>query len=234
MLNTDLLPPGGTLTLAFLPTTPGNWLFHCHFSFHMNDEVTLSGSPRDSAEAAHPMPRHEGAPYMRGLVIGIRVLPKAGYVAYSAVNPRELRLLVQKKAMQLPGNADAYGFVLQAGDSVPEGFGERPGADARAGAGAAGADHRGEPSRGADRDSLARAGDSQLSGRSTKDGADLQPALATRRVAHVEMGPGETADFEFTPTAPGEWRLEVKTVESGWYIPLTVIVAAAPRHQGRP
>jgi hypothetical protein len=119
MLNTDLLPPGGTLTLAFLPTTPGNWLFHCHFSFHMNDEVTLSGSPRDSAEAAHPMPRHEGAPYMRGLVIGIRVLPKAGYVAYSAVNPRELRLLVQKKAMQLPGNADAYGFVLQAGDSVP-------------------------------------------------------------------------------------------------------------------
>ena len=40
LLNTDLLPPGGTLTLAFVPTTPGNWLFHCHFSFHMDDDVT--------------------------------------------------------------------------------------------------------------------------------------------------------------------------------------------------
>jgi FtsP/CotA-like multicopper oxidase with cupredoxin domain len=59
-----------------------------------------------------------------------------------------------------------------------------------------------------------------------KDGADLPLAVATVRPAHVEMGPGQTADFEFTPTEPGEWRLEVKSVEPGWYIPLTVIVAA--------
>jgi hypothetical protein len=62
-----------------------------------------------------------------------------------------------------------------------------------------------------------------------KDGADLPPVLATDRPAHVEMGPGETADFEFTPTAAGEWRIEVNSVETGWYIPLPVIVTARPR-----
>jgi len=40
------------------------------------------------------------------------------------------------------------------------------------------------------------------------------------------VGPGQTADFEFTPSQPGVWRLEVKSVETGWYIPLTVIVEA--------
>jgi hypothetical protein len=38
------------------------------------------------------------------------------------------------------------------------------------------------------------------------------------------MGPGETADFEVTPRAVGRWRIEVKSVESGWYIPLEVII----------
>lgn len=62
-----------------------------------------------------------------------------------------------------------------------------------------------------------------------KDGADLPPAQATERTAHIEMGPGETADFEFPARTPGEWRMEVKSVESGWYIPLAVIVVERPR-----
>jgi FtsP/CotA-like multicopper oxidase with cupredoxin domain len=62
-----------------------------------------------------------------------------------------------------------------------------------------------------------------------KDGADLPPAQATERNAHIEMGPGETADFEFVARTPGEWRMEVKSVEPGWYIPLPVIVVERPR-----
>ncbi len=57
-----------------------------------------------------------------------------------------------------------------------------------------------------------------------KDGADLPSALATVRPARVEMGPGMTSDFEFTPTEPGRWTFEIRSVEAGWYIPLTVIV----------
>jgi hypothetical protein len=41
------------------------------------------------------------------------------------------------------------------------------------------------------------------------------------------MGPGETADFEIRPTTPGEWRLEIKTADPGWYIPLSVVVVPA-------
>jgi hypothetical protein len=67
-----------------------------------------------------------------------------------------------------------------------------------------------------------------------KDGADLPPAQATMRAAHLEMGPGETADFEFQPLTPGTWRLEVKTVEPGWYIPLEVIVSAPKRSGASP
>ena len=59
-----------------------------------------------------------------------------------------------------------------------------------------------------------------------KDGADLPPALRTVRPATIEMGPGQTADYEFSPKTPGVWRVEVRSVDPGWYIPLTIIVDA--------
>ena len=62
-----------------------------------------------------------------------------------------------------------------------------------------------------------------------KDGADMPPVQATMRRAHTEMGPGETADFELRPLRPGRMVLDVRSVESGWHIPLEVIVEAAPR-----
>ena len=60
-----------------------------------------------------------------------------------------------------------------------------------------------------------------------KDGADLPPALVADAPARTSMGPGETADFEFTPKAPGRWRMEVRSKEAGWFIPMDVIVEAA-------
>jgi FtsP/CotA-like multicopper oxidase with cupredoxin domain len=65
-----------------------------------------------------------------------------------------------------------------------------------------------------------------------KDGADLPRALATRRLAQVVMGPGETADFEWTPTVPGTWRIDVASAGPGWQIPLEVIVE--PRTPRKP
>ena len=43
----------------------------------------------------------------------------------------------------------------------------------------------------------------------------------------VQMGPGETADFELRRSKTGEVRLEVKTAEPGWCIPLPVLVVPA-------
>jgi hypothetical protein len=52
LINTDLLKPGGTMTLSFVLDRPGNWLFHCHFSSHMDETASLRGSPHDSTGAA--------------------------------------------------------------------------------------------------------------------------------------------------------------------------------------
>ncbi len=57
-----------------------------------------------------------------------------------------------------------------------------------------------------------------------KDGADLPPSQRRDRPAYLLTGPGETADFEFTPSAPGDLRLEVKTMLPGWIIPIQVRV----------
>jgi len=367
--NTDLIDPGQVFTLSFLPTTPGNWLFHCHFAFHADETVTLSGAPVDSASAtamarhggAHPI-RGSEAHSMRGLVIGVRVTPRANYVEHLPDSGRTLRLFVQKSPNRLITGASAIGFALQSGDAAPardsvalpgpvlelrrgepvrivvrnhldeptavhwhgleiesypdgvpnwSGLGNRvfseiaPGdsfvaafTPPRAGtypyhshlndrhqisSGMYGALLVTDGPRDPARDHLIIAGGggpelekklespfALVNGRRSprplrlaagerhrlrvisihpdwriaftlrndstvarwrqiaKDGADLPSVLATIQPAHVEMGPGQTADYEFTPTVPGEWVMEVRTVDAGWYIPLRVIVEARP------
>jgi manganese oxidase len=44
----------------------------------------------------------------------------------------------------------------------------------------------------------------------SKDGAELPPAQARQRAASQQVSVGETYDFEYLPTAPGELRLEVR------------------------
>ena len=365
--NTDLIAPGNTVTFSFLPSTPGNWLFHCHFSFHVDETVTLSGSPKDSAEAAamaampsgpHTMASTEGHS-MRGLAIGIKVAPAPSYVPTSTANARDMRLFIQKKPNALMTGAPAYGFVLQSGpkepakdsvnlpgpvlelvrgkpvrilvknnldepssvhwhgleiesfpDGVPHwsGLGDKVYSQIaahdsfvaeftppRSGtypyhshfndrhqmlAGMYGALIVTDGPRDLTHDHLIVAGGggpelerkaesfyALVNGRRfprplrlavgethrlrivsvhpdwriaftlqndsslarwrpiAKDGADLPAAMRMSRAAHVEMGPGQTADFTFTPTRPGTWRMEIRSVETGWFIPLEVIVA---------
>jgi len=57
-----------------------------------------------------------------------------------------------------------------------------------------------------------------------KDGADLPASQAAPRPAYLLTGPGETADFAFTPTSRGELRLEVKTQLAGWIVPIRIHV----------
>lgn len=46
-----------------------------------------------------------------------------------------------------------------------------------------------------------------------KDGADLPESQATNRASRLVLAPGEIYDVEFTPHAPGDLRLEYRTVE---------------------
>jgi FtsP/CotA-like multicopper oxidase with cupredoxin domain len=342
---------GATMAFAFQATTPGNWLFHCHFAFHMNEEVSLvgaAGTPNEGQGHGHRM---------GGLVIGLKVNPSPDYHEEDAPNARNLRLLVQRQPGRLYTGHPAIGFVLQ-GDSVPRrdsvalpapvldlergkpvritvvnnldeptgvhwhgleiesfpdgvpdwsGLGSKifrpiaPGdsfvaafTPPRSGtypyhshlnerhqmtSGMYGAIIVRDRPRDLARDHLVLVGGGGpeingkiespyglVNGKRTpeplllkagtahrirvvsihpdwrvvlslrndttiarwravaKDGADLPPAQATTRPANLVMGPGETADFEWTPRTPGRWRLEVRTVEPGWFIPLDVIV----------
>jgi FtsP/CotA-like multicopper oxidase with cupredoxin domain len=131
--NVSVMARGGTMSLAFVPTTPGNWVFHCHFAMHVSDEVSLRGSPNTHALGSekgheshagpgavpHAGPGHAAGHDMRGLVLGIKVTPAPGYRETPVAERRTIRLLAQQRKNTLPGRHTAYGFVLQRGDSAP-------------------------------------------------------------------------------------------------------------------
>ena len=120
--NMRLIPIGGSLSLSFVPTTPGNWVFHCHFASHVGEDVSLHGAPdAHRVGSNHALPAHDapGGHTMRGLVIGMHITPSPGYVEPAASERRTINLLIQKRARALRGDQTAYGFLEQTGAEVP-------------------------------------------------------------------------------------------------------------------
>src|SRR5262245_8284058 len=123
--NMRVVPIGGSISVAFLPTTPGNWVFHCHFAGHINEIVSLHDSPEafvvQSGTERHAMPAHDapGGHTMRGLVIGMHVTPAPGYKEPTPADRRTINLLIQKKENRFFGTQPAYGFLLQKDSVVP-------------------------------------------------------------------------------------------------------------------
>ncbi len=119
--NMQILQQGATMSISWVPTTPGNWVFHCHFANHVGDDVSLHGSPEPHLHGAMPTDRGhaKGGHEMRGLVIGMHVTPAPGYREAEVSTRRTLRLLAQKAPGRLVGGQTAFGFVLQTGDAVP-------------------------------------------------------------------------------------------------------------------
>ncbi|HEV2150356.1 MAG TPA: multicopper oxidase domain-containing protein [Longimicrobiaceae bacterium] len=111
---TELMLPGGTAALTWVPEREGNWLFHCHFPFHMSAGVSL---PRVPHAAAHADDHDDHR--MAGLVLGLHVRPRPGSAASAAPrrDPRKLRLLVQSTPGRY-GDAPGMGYVLH-GDREP-------------------------------------------------------------------------------------------------------------------
>lgn len=123
--NMRMIPIGASMTLSFVPTTPGNWVFHCHFATHISDHSSLHGiADAHVAPGApgHAMPEHDrpGGHTMRGLVIGMHVTPAPGYVEPNPSDRRQIDLLIQKRPNALQGGQTAYGFLVQKGAEVPK------------------------------------------------------------------------------------------------------------------
>ena len=127
LVVTELMPPGGTMTARWTPARPGNWLFHCHFAFHIADAQMLSAAPA----AANSHGGMHGAHRMTGLVLGLLVAPRAGGPAHAAATapaaapgtaaadePRKLRLLVQETRAPAD-SAHIMAYAVQEGDAEP-------------------------------------------------------------------------------------------------------------------
>lgn len=54
-----------TMVMEWIASRPGNWLFHCHLSFHVSPELRLPGISAVEKEHSH----------MAGLVLGIQIPP---------------------------------------------------------------------------------------------------------------------------------------------------------------
>lgn len=64
---TETMRGRSTMAMEWIPARSGNWLFHCHLSFHVAPDIRLPGA----ADADHG--HHEV--HMAGLVLGIEVQP---------------------------------------------------------------------------------------------------------------------------------------------------------------
>jgi FtsP/CotA-like multicopper oxidase with cupredoxin domain len=112
---TELMYRGSTYTMTFVPTEPGNWLFHCHFAFHVAPDRSLATLTRP----ANPPHDHAGGKqHMAGLVIGLTVAPRGPRPA-ALPQPKEVRLFVNAAPRRF-GAKPGYSFVLQSDGVAPK------------------------------------------------------------------------------------------------------------------
>lgn len=90
MVVTEDMPPRSTMKLVWSPDEAGNWLFHCHLSFHVSAEAQLA-----PPEAHHdPSAPADIRDHMAGLVIGLTVHPRPGATAPTRPNARKVSVYV--------------------------------------------------------------------------------------------------------------------------------------------
>jgi FtsP/CotA-like multicopper oxidase with cupredoxin domain len=121
---TQLMPPGGTMTMTWIPERAGNWLFHCHVLHHVSRDRRLAegGAEAHHGSGAHTHSTHDddASAGMAGMVIGVTVRngtpPAADHVQTAA--PRKLVLAMQR-APTANGERQSTGFVLSEGTPSP-------------------------------------------------------------------------------------------------------------------
>ena len=84
---TESMTPYSTMSMKWVASRPGNWLFHCHLSFHVVPDLRLPGA------AAMDEPGH--GEHMAGLVVGIKIKPGPSDLV-SKGDKRDINLFVNE------------------------------------------------------------------------------------------------------------------------------------------
>lgn len=112
LVNTELMVPGSTMAVQWVPEKPGNWVFHCHFAFHVSGAMAV---------AQHQPATHRGheTHQMAGLVLGMHVHARSGYrEVVPTTQPRRIRLLLQNAPNRF-GDKPAFGFAIHERGAQP-------------------------------------------------------------------------------------------------------------------
>lgn len=121
MVVTESLQPFETMTVAWSPDRPGNWVFHCHLNIHVATNPVIGPNAPSTPERMralsmgeddHGDPHHHTEHGMGGLMMAIRVPPPDGWQPEEQAR-RELRLFIQSDT--IPGQHRRYAYVLQEG-----------------------------------------------------------------------------------------------------------------------
>ena len=111
LVVTERMAAGRTFAMTWIPTRPGNWMFHCHDNFHVLRNRPLDGSALPPDHMAHA--KNHAAEMMGGLVMGIEVRGPDGSIAVAnSPSGRRLRLVARVDS----GGTDAepaYGYALE-------------------------------------------------------------------------------------------------------------------------
>lgn len=111
---TDPYNSWNTRDYTWSPDRPGNWLFHCHLTFHVVPGSRLDNDPADEHEAHSPDPMK----HMAGLVLGLTVAPRRGESYLRAAAPRQLDLFVNQGGPR-GFMKETFSYILQNGPTPP-------------------------------------------------------------------------------------------------------------------
>jgi FtsP/CotA-like multicopper oxidase with cupredoxin domain len=120
---TELIEPGHTFSMTWHDARVGNWLFHCHLTYHtmghmpIADMLSRKTPLISNASYENEFLRHAG---MGGLILGVSVHSAAAHFATQPPASRHIGLLVQPAPDNQP-DAPSFKYVLnEEGTTVTE------------------------------------------------------------------------------------------------------------------
>jgi FtsP/CotA-like multicopper oxidase with cupredoxin domain len=115
---TELVAPGRTATISWTPERPGNWLFHCHMTFHMHPAASAGHAGHGAGDSAAGM---------SGMVFGIHVGGTGASQAPSGQTPRRFSLILREEPNRYGKNKKGFRMDLEGVDAPRLNSGPVPG-----------------------------------------------------------------------------------------------------------